>query len=256
MLIRTKETNGFKLKGKDGEIGKVKEFYFDDVHWAIRYVVVDTGNWLMDKQVLISPYALVGIDKENKHIDVNLTKKQIEDSPLLSSDKPVSLQFELDYYAYYGWPMYWSGRQMWGDYNYIMRDRKRQDGHAKEEKKWDHHLRSTRNVSGYRVQATDGEIGHLDDFIIDDEAWAIRYLVVDTQNWWPGKKVLISPQWIQHVSWSESKVDVSVTRKSIEHSPEYTQKSLITRDYEEKLHGHYNHKGYWVEEHEKKKIAD
>ncbi|MCR4332167.1 MAG: PRC-barrel domain-containing protein, partial [Sulfuricaulis sp.] len=125
MLSKAKTLKGYKLVSLDGEIGTVKEFYFDDHHWTIRYLVADTGNWLMDKQVLISPYALVAVNKEEHHITVDLTKKQIEDSPSLSSDKPVSRQFEETYYGYYGWPMYWGGPYMWGAYPYIVRDREK-----------------------------------------------------------------------------------------------------------------------------------
>ncbi len=95
-------------------------------------------------------------------------------------------------------------------------------------------------------QATDGQIGHVEDFIIDDETWAIRYLIIDTQNWLPGKKVLLSPRWIESVSWDESKVFVSISRKAVEQSPEYTEESLLTREYETGLHKHYNRQGYWV----------
>ena len=114
MLNKAKTLKGYKLDSLDGEIGKVKEFYFDDQHWTIRYLVADTGNWLTGRQVLISPYALVAVNKEEQHIAIDLTKKQIEDSPSLNSDKPVSRQFEEAYYGYYGWPMYWGGPYMWG----------------------------------------------------------------------------------------------------------------------------------------------
>ena len=247
MLNKAKSLKGYRLDSLDGEIGRVKEFYFDDRHWMIRYLVADTGNWLTDRQVLISPYALVDVNKEEQHIAVDLTKKQIEDSPSLDSDKPVSRQFEEAYNGYYGWPMYWGGPYMWGAYPYIVRDREKWRESTQGEKTWDSHLRSTHEVSGYHIQASDGEIGHVEDFLIDDETWAIRYLVIDTQNWWPGKKVLISPQWIERVSWSESKVFVNLPRESIRQSPEYTEKSLLTRDYETILHQHYNRKGYWVD---------
>lgn len=247
MLTTAKTLKGYSLYSKDGEVGKVVEFYFDDQHWAVRYLVADTGGWLTGKQVLISPYALVAIDKQTQHITVNLTKRQIEESPSLATDKPVSRQFELDYYAYYGWPMYWSGRNMWGDAPHIERDSKHWRVSAQEENAWDPHLRSTSDVSGHHIQASDGEIGHVDDFIIDEETWAIRYLIIDTQNWWPGKKLLISPRWIERVSWSESKVFVNLTRESIRQSPEYTEEGLLTRDYEAGLHRHYNFKGYWDE---------
>jgi hypothetical protein len=248
MLCKAKTLTDYKLESLDGEIGKVKEFYFDDRHWTIRYLVADTGNWLAGRQVLISPYALNSVIKSEKHLSVDLTKKQIKDSPSLNNDKPVSSQFEESYYEYYGWPMYWSGPNMWGTYHYIERNREKWGKFNRGEKAWDRHLRSTHAVSGYHIQALDGEIGHVEDFIIDDETWAIRYLVVGTRNWWPGKRVLVSPQWIERVSWNESKVFVNLDRETIKQSPEYTEESLLNRDYEIGLHRHYNRKGYWVDE--------
>jgi len=246
MLNKATTLKGYQLDSLDGEFGEVKEFYFDDHHWTIRYLVANTGNWLTGRQVLISPYALVAAIKAEEHIAVNLTKKQIEDSPSLSSDKPVSRQFEESYYGYYDWPMYWSGPFMWGPYPYISRDREQRRNSAQGEKAWDPHLRSTDAVQGHNIQALDGEIGHVEDFIIDDETWAIRYLIVGTRNWWPGKKVLISTQWIERVSWNESKVFVNLSRDAIKNSPEYTPESLITRDYETDLFGHYKLEGYWT----------
>ena len=250
MLGKAKTLKGYKLDSLDGEIGMVKEFYFDDRHWTIRYLVADTGNWLTGRHVLISPYALVAVVREEQHITIDLTKKQIEDSPSLNSDKPVSRQFEEAYYGYYGWPGYWGGPYMWGFYPYIVRDREKWKKSTPVEKAWDPHLRSTHDVSGHHIQAEDDEIGHVEDFIIDDETWAIRYLIIDTRNWWPGKKVLVSPQWIERVSWDESKVFVDLPRETIKQSPEYTEESLLTRDYETGLHRHYNRQGYWVDEKE------
>ena len=245
MLNKAKTLKGYQLDSLDGEFGKVHEFYFDDHHWTIRYLVANTGNWLTGRQVLISPYALVAAIKADEHIAVDLTKKQIEGSPSLSSDKPVSRQFEDSYYGYYGWPMYWGGPHMWGAYPYIPRDREQWKKPTQDEKAWDPHLRSTDSVQGHNIQALDGEIGHIEDFIIDDETWAIRYLVVDTKNWWAGKKVLVSPQWIERVDWSESKVFVNLSRETIKESPEYTEESLLTRDYETGLYQHYQREGYW-----------
>jgi uncharacterized protein YrrD len=247
MLTKAKTLKGYKLHSLDGEIGKVKEFYFDDHHWTIRYLVAETGNWLVDRQVLISPYALVAVNKEEQHIAIDLTKKQIEDSPSLDSDKPVSRQFEEAYYGYYGWQIYWGGSNMWGFSPYIRRDKIRKDSDQKE-KRWDHHLRSTHEVNSYNIQAVDGEIGHVEDFVIDDETWAIRYLIINTRNWWPGKKVLVSTKWIDRVIWSELGVFINLSREAIKQSPEYTDESLITRDYEIGLHEHYNRQGYWANE--------
>jgi hypothetical protein len=249
MLHTVKTLKGYKLNCLDGEIGKAKEFYFDDQHWAVRYLVADTGNWLTGRHVLISPYALVAVDRDKQHITLDLTKTQIEHSPSLDSDKPVSRQFEEAYHAFYGYPMYWGGPNMWGVYPYIVLDREQWREPAQgETKAWDPHLRSTHDVSGHHIQATDGEIGHAEDFVIDDEVWAMRYLIVDTRNWWPGKKVLVSPQWIDRVSWEERNVFVNLSRETIRQSPEYTAGALPTREYEAKLHRHYNRQGYWEEE--------
>ena len=248
MLSKANTLKGYKLHSLDGDIGKVKEFYFDDRHWTIRYLVADTGNWLTGRQVLISPYALNGVIKSEKHLSVDLTKKQIENSPSLDSHKPVSRQFEDDYYGYYGWPTYWSGSSIWGDYPYIERNRNKWGEFTKGAKVSDRHLRSTHEVTGYHLQALDGEIGHIEDFIIDDETWAIRYLIINTGNWWPGKQVLVSPHWIERVRWSESKVFFDLSRDTIKESPEYTEESLITREYEIGLHRHYDRPGYWIDE--------
>ncbi|HWR02768.1 MAG TPA: PRC-barrel domain-containing protein [Humidesulfovibrio sp.] len=246
MLTKAKMLTGYSLHCLDGEIGKVVEFYFDDQHWGIRYLVANTGNWLTGKQVLISPYALIAVDAVAGNIRVNLTKRQIEEGPPLDTDKPVSRQFEQDYYAYYGWPMYWSGRYMWGYSPFLARDPAQWREPVQGGEAWNPHLRSMNDVSGHTIQASDGEIGHVDDFIIDDETWAIRYFIIDTQNWWPGKHVLVAPQWIDKISWSESTVFVNLTRDSIMQSPEYTGQELVSRDYEIGLHHHYNRKGYWA----------
>ena len=249
MLIKAKALKGYTLDSRNGQIGTVKEFYFDDRHWTIRYLVAETGNWLMGRQVLISPYALIAVNREAQHITVNLTKKQIEDSPSLNSDKPVSRRFEEAYNGYYGWPVYWHGQHAWGSSPYLLGpDCEKWEKTIQGEKAGKFHLRSTLDVSGHYIQATDGEIGHVEDFIIDDQTWAIRYLVIGTRNWWPGKKVLVSPRWIERVSWSESKVFVNLSRETIKQSPEYTEESLLTREYEIELHGHYNRPGYWVDE--------
>jgi uncharacterized protein YrrD len=248
MLSHANILKGYKLDSLDGAIGDVEEFYFDDRHWTIRYLVANTGTWLTGRQVLISPHALANVIQEKQRIVIDLTKKQIEDSPSLDSDKPISRQFEEDYYGYYGWPLYWGGPYVWGDAPYPVRERSKSRTAAPGEKVWDAHLRSTDEVTGYHIQAVDGEIGHVEDFIIDDETWTIRYLIVDTRNWWPGKRVLIAPQWIERVSWSEQKVFVIFNRETVQQSPEYQEHSLPTRVYEAGLHMHYNRLGYWVDD--------
>jgi hypothetical protein len=176
-----------------------------------------------------------------------LTKKQIEGSQSLDTDKPVSQQFEASYFGYYGWPVYWIGSYTWGNYPFLNRHPEEQSATNQGGKAWNHHLRSTYAVQGYNIEAIDGEIGHVKDYIIKDDTWEILYLVVDTRNWLPGKSVLISPEWIDKVSWDESKVFVSLSQDAIKESPEYSDEILLSREYETKLHRHYNRVGYWVD---------
>jgi len=250
MLIKATTLKGYRLQARDGEIGRVKEFYFDDRHWTVRYLVVDTGNWLPARQVLISPHALGSVMSKEKSIAVDLTKKQIEDSPSLAHDKPVSRQFEEAYYGYYGHPLYWSGSYMWGaSYSIVHAEEEaKKFAPVTEEKEWDANLRSTQEVNGYDIEAADGSIGHVEDFIIDDETWAIRYLVVDTVNWWPGKKVLVATRWIERVSWDASKVFINLPRESIKQTLEFKEELLLTRDDEIRLHERCKRQGYWVDE--------
>lgn len=247
MLRQAKEFNRFKLRARDGDIGKAREFYFDDRYWTVRYLVADTAGWLSGRRVLISPYALHPVNDTERVLPVDLTKKQIEASPSLDSDQPVSHQYEMQYHDYYGWPYYGYGSYMWGGSPYIMRDPEAWKSIDRREEAWDPNLRSTSDVTGHHIEALDGEIGHVEDFIIDDETWAIRYLIVDTKNWWTGKHVLVAPQWIERVSWPESKVFVNLSRAIIKQSPEYTPESL-NRDYETELYRHYDRHEYWADE--------
>jgi hypothetical protein len=248
MLLRAKELSGYKLGARDGWIGTVKEFYFDDKSWTIRYLVANTGNWLTGRRVLLSPFALDPVRKDDGMIPVDLTMKQIEHSPSLDSDKPVSRQFELQYYPYYGWPAYWDGSYAWGTAAFPRHGHGGWSSAIHHAKTDNPHLRSTEDVDGHTVQALDGGVGHVADFVIDDETWAIRYLIVDLHNWLPAKKVLISPKWIDNISWEDSQVVVGLTCDAIKESPEYTEDALITRDYETQLHRHYKREGYWAGE--------
>ncbi|WP_124997833.1 PRC-barrel domain-containing protein [Clostridium tagluense] len=248
MLNKAKTLKNYKLSCIDGEIGKVKEFYFDDHFWTIRYLIVNTGNWLTGRQVIISPYALAGVNKEEQSITINLTKNQIENSPSLYNDEFISQQFEEDYYKYYKWPIYWGGPNMWGTYGLSPRIESGQDqeklmGSPQVHEQRENRLHMASDVIGYDIQATDVTIGH-----VDDKTLAIRYLIIDTKNWWPGKKVLISPKWIERISWDESKVFITLLRDDIKQSPEYTDEVLLTRDYENGLYQHYNQQGYWIDE--------
>ena len=221
MIYEAETLHGYKMRCVDGDIGAVRDFYFDDEYWAVRYLVVDTGSWLSGRQVVVSPYALKDVIRDRGEISVALTMDQIESSPSPDSERPVSRQFEDEYFGFFGWPMYWNGPYMWGAYPNIARDRDTWTASTPPVKSWDPHLRSTKAVSGYHIEARDGEIGHIVDFLIDSDTWAIRYLIASTQNWWPGKKVLLAPRWISRVSWDESKLHVDLTREEVKRSPAY-----------------------------------
>jgi hypothetical protein len=257
-MLTNKRLQNFVIHATDGELGYVHELYFDDEEWAIRYLTVDTGGWLGGRRVLISPISVVHTDWEAKRLDVALTKRQVEHSPEIDTHKPVSRQHEAAYLGYYGFPYYWGGPFLWGTAYYptgvavleTPSAEKVADRIRKESS--DSHLRSTGAVTGYHIEAADGEIGHVDGFVVDDEAWAIRYIEVATRNWWPGKKVLVSPAWIERVSWTTSKVYVGLSREAIKDAPEYIESTPITREYENRLYFHYGRPPYWLPEAEHK----
>jgi len=247
MLIKSNTLRGYKLLAMDGEIGKARDFYFDDEFWTIRYLVASTGNWLAGKQVLLAPYALGKVSTENENVEIHLTREQIEGAPSPDSDKPVSRQDEMEFAGYYGWPHYWTDKFLWGAASYAHPDQETFPPDVASDKSWDPHLWSTEAVEANAIHALDGELGHVDDFIIDDATWTIRYLVIDTKNWLPGRKVLVSPRWIDRIDWDGLKVFVNLTRDAIKNSPEYSEDALLDREYEMHLHGHYNRDGYWEE---------
>ena len=258
MLTNAKDLKGFVIHATDGKIGTVDQFYFDDDTWGIRYLTVETGGWLDDRRVLISPFSVVSADWKAKRLDVALTKKQVENSPEIDTHRPVSRQYETEYLGYYGYPNYWGGPFLWGPVSFPMGlpippiTSKEALADKIRRASTDSHLRSNQAVTGYHIEAEDGEIGHVAGFVVDDETWAIRYIEVLTRNWWPGKKVLVSPSWIQKVSWTESKVYVGLWRDAIKSAPEFAESAPITREYEDRLYTHYGRPPYWLHDAEHK----
>ncbi|MEO8127225.1 MAG: PRC-barrel domain-containing protein [Bryobacteraceae bacterium] len=258
MLTNATYLKGLVIRATDGELGTVDEFYFDDQTWGIRYLSVNTGSWLNSRNVLIPPVAIVRTDWPARRLDVALTTKQVEQSPPIDTQKPVSRQHEAAYLGYYGYAPYWGGAFLGGPLplpaggtpDSAVASRAEAVESAKLES-GDSHLRSSEAVSGYYIEATDGEIGHLEGFVVDDETWAIRYIEVATRNWLPGKKVLISPSWIERVSWYDSKVRVGVSRETIKDAPKYVETTPITREYENRLFATYGRPSYWSQEAEK-----
>jgi len=268
MLRSMNDLEGYTIRATDGLIGHVRDFYFDDKAWVIRYLIVDTGSWLSNRKVLISPIAIGQVNWADKALSVSLTKEQVKNSPNVDTDKPVSRQYEMEYFGYYGYyPHYWGASGLWGTSAYpgtllmgVGHERARVDPHTVEAERArlardvdqhrndDPHLRSGNAVIKYHIEATDGGIGHVQGLLLDEETWAIRYLIVDTSNWWLGHQVLISPQWIQGVSWSERTVSISLTREAVKNAPPYNSARTLDRHEETSLHSHYGRAGYWARE--------
>jgi hypothetical protein len=225
----------------DGEIGHVGDAYFDDHEWTLRYLVVNTGSWWTGRSVLISPWAIRDVNWQAQRVDVALSREQVRNSPDRDADKPVSRQYETAFSDYYGFPYYWMGPFAWGPLPLPKEGAtadSAQQAERRETGKEDPNLRSANEVDGYHIEAVDGSIGHVDDFIFDDTSWGVRYFVVDTRNWLPGRHVLISTDWVDRVSWEERKAYVALTRAEVRNSPEYDSASFAEAE-EDALYRHY-----------------
>jgi len=239
----------YDLEAHDGEIGKINDFLFDDTSWVVRYLVADTRKWLPGRKVLISPISIGSVNAITSTIDIGLSKEQIKNSPALDSDAPVSRQYEIFFNRYYDWSNYWSGSNIWGEESYPRRLKStnelleiEDDASGAETPK----LRSTKEVAGYHIHTLDGDIGHIEDFLIQENTWIVKYLVIDTSNWMPGsKRVIVHPNWVDSVDWAKSIVSVKMTREQVEISPEYNSSDPISRDYEKSIFDHYKFPYYW-----------
>jgi uncharacterized protein YrrD len=228
VLHSIKKLEHCRILATDTEVGSVSDVYFDDARWVVRYLIVKANNEHREHPVLISPYAVTSVDWVTRAIATNLSRRQIEGSPSIDTDRPVSRQHESEYHRYYGYPEYWPYTTNWAwgampvvrptDESQAWAARQRR---APEERAADAHLRSSRHVMGYHIEASDAPIGHIEDFLFDEETWAIRYAVVDTRNWLPGDHVLIPTEQIRSVNWAERSVAVDMRRDAIRTSPTY-----------------------------------
>jgi hypothetical protein len=244
MLQKASDLKDYSLRANDGDIGNVIDFLFSDEYWTVRYLVVDTGEWLKSRQVLISPIALRAINDPAGVVRADLTRKQIENSPELDTAKPISRHYEIKYHQYYRWPYYWQGTGLWGAWGYptemMLGVRSWKERLDQDEEPENPHLRSMNEVTGYRVGALDGQIGRIEDFVLHNRTWSVRYVEIDTRPWWPGsKKVLLARQWIEDVSWEDRKVRVDVSRSALKEAPEYEEHKPISEQYELALFKHY-----------------
>ncbi len=248
MLRDISDIEGCVIGATDGIIGRVTDCYFDDEAWVIRYFIVETGGGDLRHKVLVPPAALGHPDWAAKILPVTITRGQVRNSPDIDTDKPVSRQQEMGYLGYYGYGVYWGGGGLWGAAVYpdiLQAGLQDQGTRGSADKGNDPHLRSCNAVRRYYVHASDGEIGHIHGFLIDERSWAIRYLIVDTSNWWLGHQVLVSPEWVADVNWAESMVSVDLTQQSIKDAPPYDAKSPPDPEQLAALDHHHGRHGEW-----------
>ena len=265
MIRSAKDMKKFEIVATDGQIGSVDDFYFDDERWAIRYAVVDTGRWLPGRRVLISPLSISRTEWNDQRLLLSISRDRAKDAPGIDTHKPVSRRQEKGYLDYYGYPHYWAHAGLWGAHAVPMMptpsalaEQRFDTAEAEREaaESGDTHLRSVAEVSGYAIRASDGELGHVEDALFDDLSWAIRYLVVDTSNWWFGKHVLVAPEWITDISWAERVVSVNVNRHLLKSAPTYDRAQHVDRQWELEYYRHLLQPGYWLTSDEARAIKE
>jgi hypothetical protein len=252
-MIRSAESlKQLELRARDGVLGQVKDLYFDDEHWAIRYLIVETGTWLNSRKVLIATSVLDAPDWDGGMLPVNLTTEQVRHSPSIDTEEAVTREHEAGLQAHYGWPAYWAGGDYFGGALaaplpmvdapvYPPMPATAQVALAgtpavRTAPHGDPHLRRAGAVMGYRLEATDGGVGHINDLLFEDLTWGIDYLVIDPSNWLPGRKVVVSPDWISSVSWAQSRVYIDLTREAVKAAPAYDPEATWDEDYARRLH--------------------
>lgn len=241
----------YTILATDGEIGTVHDFFFDDITWTVRYIVVDTRKWLPGRKVLLATQAIDDAVWDKGQFKVSLTRDQIKHSPDINSEPPVSVQHEIELHQYYNWTYYWTPTGLFPIYPAagaapvvppLPASERAKLTNPEKTVEGDPHLRSANEVIGYHINAADGEIGHVEDFLTDDENWALHYMVVDTKNWLPGRKVLVSPEWIADIVWEKREIAVKMTQAAVKNSPEYDPETPMTAKAENDLLEHYDAK--------------
>lgn len=240
-----------RLCAKDGEMGRVCDFYFDDREWKVRYLVDDTGRFFHGKKVLISPAALSRVPADRRAVYADLTLEQVRRSPGVETHKPVSIQEEERITHYFNWPVYWSSFGEFAGaippipagFEELPRDRDLQRKKSGEGE--DSHLRSFREVCGYALEASDGPIGHLDDLIVDLEDWTLRYLVAEVAFFPRKESVVLAPSWAREIRWSDAKIRVDVSRAKIVSAPRFDAHEPVNREHELRLYDYYGRPYYW-----------
>jgi hypothetical protein len=238
MLRRIRDHEGWTIDARDEQdAGTLRDFYFDDESWTVRYLVIDTGSWLAGRRVLMSPAAIERVDWERGRVRLAVTREDIEDAPPTPADRPITRDYESAFAAYYGYPLYWSGPgfpepavtpMVAPALATLAEEQRRRQEDAQ-------HIRSVNEVSGYHIAATDGEVGHVEDFLFDDATFHIRYLIVDTSNWIGGRTVVLAVDWVTGVDWPRRQVHVDVAREAVKDAPRYDPGAVIDSAYEARL---------------------
>ncbi len=235
-IRKVRSLKGLKLKARDGDVGALKQVFFDDRDWTVRYLVVSTGVWFMGRDVLISPKSVIEVDQETDSLVVALSCQQIKDSPELSAGDTPSREYEEGFHDYYGLEPYWLNDPALG----VMLSADAVEAPAAGASPPPAaQLRSSDQMIGYVIQARDGDIGKVSDFLVDDEVWNVRYLEVDTGKWLAGRRVLLAPAWVDAIDWVSGQVGVQLDCDVIHSAPEYVPGRLLDRDYEIRLFAHY-----------------
>ena len=254
MLYRTEHLRGYAIQARDGEIGQVDDLLFDDRSWTVRYLVADAGGWLSSRRVLLSTAVLERPDPVTLKLPVALTREKVRESPSIDADAPVTRRQEELLSRHYGWAPWWTdpaiavgllGAEPVTDRPIDPVPEKIGPAPGSEAGRAEAALRSSHEVRGFPIAATDGDVGHVEDLLVDEDGWIVRYFVVDTRNWLPGRKVLIAPNWVTGIDWIEEKLAVRMTREKVKGSPEYAPEKEIDRRYEHDLHTWYGHAPYW-----------
>ncbi len=234
MLRPARDWIGLPVLATDGEMGVVKDIYFDRVSWELRYCLVEIGGWIERRRVLLVPESLT-LDIVQSCLQTTLTRAQVANSPAASSDMPVVRQYEKRLHGYYGWTPYWN-RQRTARHSLFAQvvppsafEQARLAIDERIEEKLrenaDPHLHSLQEVKGYSIRATDGELGSLEDLILDAETHTITHLVIDTIKWWPSKSVVLPINGILTISWEDRCIDVKNSREEVKNSAEFKRKS-------------------------------
>ncbi len=246
MWRSARQLRGYTVEGSDGPIGKLDDVYFEETGWKVRYLVVKTGGWLLERLVLLAPDCAGAPEPARRVLPVRLTRRQVRDSPPVEAALPVSRRGEIELAAYYGWPDYWIGDAAYGaGAVYFPTPAEEPEAAGAAPGPEQARLRSARELTGYRLEAADGEIGHIEDFLIEEAGWTVRYLSVDTGHWLPGRRVLVAAEWVGRIDEARLQVLTDLTRERIRSAPAYDPGTPLTREQEARLYEHYGRRKYW-----------